>query len=263
MIVIIIFFVAHWYLHLFFHSFLFHRYASHRMFTMSRGWENAFRIMAFFVHGSSTMSLRAYSIMHQMHHLKTGTKGDPHPAEMLHGFKGMTRLALDMRLMHKNYLWNKYDPKDPNAPTDTVLAKAPKESQFEKIVDKWHIRLFFVGLYVAFYAVFAPSAWWFLLIPIHVAMGPVHGIIVNWFNHKVGYRNYILNNDSTNIEIKMGAFVIPWLIGLIMLGENNHNNHHNKISVNYAEKWFEFDPIYPVTLVLHWLHVIRIEPAFR
>ena len=39
---IIIFFVSHWYLSLFVQTMFLHRYASHQMFTMSKGWEKIF-----------------------------------------------------------------------------------------------------------------------------------------------------------------------------------------------------------------------------
>jgi stearoyl-CoA desaturase (delta-9 desaturase) len=39
---ILLFFVAHWYLSLLMQTFFSHRYAAHKMFTMSPAWEKVF-----------------------------------------------------------------------------------------------------------------------------------------------------------------------------------------------------------------------------
>ncbi|RYD91203.1 MAG: acyl-CoA desaturase, partial [Sphingobacteriales bacterium] len=42
-------------------------------------------------------------------------------------------------------------------------------------------------------------------------------------------------------------------------GELFQNNHHKKPnSANFASKWYEFDPTYPVILVLNKLRIIRL-----
>ncbi|MEN9522985.1 MAG: hypothetical protein RL065_1362, partial [Bacteroidota bacterium] len=46
MTVIIIFFIAHWYLSLFTQSFFHHRYSAHGMFTMNKGWEKFFIVLS-------------------------------------------------------------------------------------------------------------------------------------------------------------------------------------------------------------------------
>ncbi len=45
--IIILFFVAHWYLSLFAQTFFHHRYAAHRAFTMSKGWEKFFFVYSY------------------------------------------------------------------------------------------------------------------------------------------------------------------------------------------------------------------------
>jgi stearoyl-CoA desaturase (delta-9 desaturase) len=56
--------------------------------------------------------------------------------------------------------------------------------------------------------------------------------VVNGIGHYWGYRNTETNDTSKNI--------IP--IGLIIGGEELHNNHHNKpASAKLSEKWFEID----------------------
>jgi stearoyl-CoA desaturase (Delta-9 desaturase) len=256
MTVIIIFFTAHWFLHLFFQSFLHHRYAAHGMFSMKPGWEWFFRILAFIVQGSSSLSLYAYGVMHRLHHMYTGTDKDPHAAEKYKGFKGMLLMTRDMLNNYGDILAEKHPI------PQQVVDKVPRLTKFDKVTNNWWIRGAFGAAYLAVYIIFAPHWAWFLLLPIQIALGPIHGIIVNWFNHKVGYINYKLNNDSKNFEIKIGKFVIPWIFGFIMLGENNHNNHHARPRVNFAIKWHEWDPIYPVAMLFAKMGIIKINPAF-
>ncbi|MFN7793515.1 MAG: acyl-CoA desaturase, partial [Cyclobacteriaceae bacterium] len=42
---VLIFFVAHWYLSLFFQTFFLHRYASHKAFTMNKFTEKVFFVL--------------------------------------------------------------------------------------------------------------------------------------------------------------------------------------------------------------------------
>src|SRR5438477_3464822 len=86
---IIIFFTAHWYLSLFSQSFLQHRYASHRSFTMNKFWERFFYIFAYITQGSSYMSARAYGILHRMHHAYADTAKDPHSPKNFSNFFSM------------------------------------------------------------------------------------------------------------------------------------------------------------------------------
>lgn len=227
------------------------------MFSMNKTWEWIFRVIAFIVQGSSNLSLYAYGAMHRLHHMHTGTEKDPHSAEQYHGFVGMLKTTRDMMRNYSRILFQKISV------PDNVIKQVPKLTAFDKITNNWIVRSLFALSYVAIYVVYAPHWIWFLLLPVQIALGPIHGVIVNWFNHKVGYRNFHnIGNDSTNFEIKIGKFVIPWLFSLIMLGENNHNNHHAKPRVNFAFKWHEWDPVYPFIVLFSWMKIIKIKPAF-
>jgi len=113
-------------------------------------------------------------------------------------------------------------------------------------------RLAFALSYIGFYVAFAPSFWWYLLLPIHFLMGPVQGAVVNWCGHKYGYSNFNNGDHSRNSS--------PW--GIILLGELFQNNHHKfKDSPNFAKKWFELDPTYPVMKVMNWVGIIKMKGA--
>ena len=84
-------------------------------------------------------------------------------------------------------------------------------------------------------------------------MGPIHGMVINWFAHKYGEVNFETGNTSKNL----------FKVDLLMLGEGYHNNHHKYPSrTNFAVKRGEFDPVYPVIYLLNRWKIIRvINPA--
>ena len=75
---ILIFFVAHWYLSLFFQTFFLHRYASHKAFTMNEFTEKVFFVLTWIFQGSNYLSPFGYGTMHRMHHAYADTENDPH-----------------------------------------------------------------------------------------------------------------------------------------------------------------------------------------
>lgn len=241
MILILTFFVAHWYLSLFMQTFLQHRYAAHRAFSMSPYWERFFYIAAFITQGSSYVSPRVYAIMHRMHHAYTDTDKDPHsPANDRNLFTMMWQVRKIVLDIFDNKM--KIEPR--------VLKNLPDWRLLDKIGHSRGSRLLWIGVYIAFYIMFAPSAWWFLLIPLHVMMLPVQGVIINWFAHKYGTVNFKMKNTSTNL----------FKVDLLMMGEAYHNNHHkNPSAINFGFRWHELDPTYQIMRMLAWMKIIRIH----
>ncbi len=240
MLVILIFFIAHWYLSLFAQTFFHHRYAAHQMFSMSKGWEKFFFVFSYFVQGSSYLSPYVYGAMHRMHHAYADTEQDPHSPKY-----DANMVAMMMRT-RKVYL-------------DIERGVTPNEGSFYKNLPQWKWfdtfassklnRLLWIGIYVAFYLAFAPSLWFLLLIPIHALMGPVHGVVINWFAHKYGYTNFEVKDTSKNL--------MP--VDIFMLGEGFHNNHHKYgARPNFGVKWFEFDPVYPFIWAFDKLHIVKL-----
>ena len=72
--IILLFFLGHWYLSLFFQTFFLHRYTSHGMFKMNYFWEKTFFFLTFLVQGSSFLQPAAYGAMHRKHHSFSDTK---------------------------------------------------------------------------------------------------------------------------------------------------------------------------------------------
>jgi stearoyl-CoA desaturase (delta-9 desaturase) len=249
MIIIAIFF-AHWFLSLFTQSFFNHRYAAHEQFTMSKGWEKFFYILTYLFQGSSYLSPRAYAIMHRKHHAHTDTEKDPHSPKYSNGL-------LDMMWKTKKEYSDYFYARKKNL-EERYLKNLPDWASLDRFADSWFNRIFWGALYTIAYilciSVFhmPGTHWWmYFLLPIHYVMGPFHGVIINWFAHKVGYSNYSQSNTSVNL----------FFFNFLMLGEGYHNNHHKYPNrANFAIKWYEFDWLYPTIKVLSWVRIIKMNP---
>ena len=238
---IFIFLVLHWYLSLFFQTFFHHRYAAHRMFTMSGRWEKIFNISSFFVQGSSYLSPYTYGVLHRLHHAYADTERDPHSPKFddnLFSMMWRTKKIYTDIFLEKMKLAERFT-KD-----------LPRRLRFEKFADKYLTRILWMLVYTAFYILFATSCWMYLLLPIHFFMGPIQGAVINWFAHKYGYISFKVRDTSRNI--------LPF--DFLMLGEGYHNNHHKFGGrANFGVKWFEFDPVYPVILLFNKLGIISLR----
>ena len=241
--IILLFLILHWYLSLFGQTFYLHRYAAHKMFTMNKFWEGFFNYFSWIAQGSSYLNARAYAILHRMHHAYSDTQKDPHSP---HFFKEVFSMMMYTRVIYNKIVEN------PASAEEKFSKNLPVHEKMDKVANAWPTRIGFGIAYVVFYIIFAQYWWLYLLLPIHFLMGPIHGAIVNWAGHKYGYRNFDENDRSKNTL----AF------DFLMLGELFQNNHHHAgARPNFAARWFEFDPVYPILKVFHWLHIIRLNPA--
>ncbi|MFI5134230.1 MAG: acyl-CoA desaturase [Chitinophagales bacterium] len=241
MTIVILVFIAQWYLSLFSQTFLLHCYASHGAFTMNKFWERVSYVIAYITMGSSYLSPRAYGIMHRMHHAYTDTPKDPHSPKYFSNVFAMMKQTANvyMSILTGNTIAEERFEKN-----------LPDWPALDRWGHSWTSRIIWGTLYLSIYFFFAPSLWWYLLLPVQFFMSPVHGAIINWFAHKYGYRNFKLNNTSRNL--------LP--VDLIMLGEAYHNNHHKYASnINFGVRWFEIDPVYFVIRLFNWLGIVKIR----
>jgi stearoyl-CoA desaturase (delta-9 desaturase) len=66
--------------------------------------------------------------------------------------------------------------------------------------------------------------------------------VINGVGHYFGYRNWITKDKSKNI----------FPLGILIGGEELHNNHHNKpASTKLSDKWYEFD------IGWMWLNILK------
>jgi stearoyl-CoA desaturase (delta-9 desaturase) len=243
--IVVIFFVLHWQLSVFCQTFFLHRYGAHKQFTMSAGWERFFYLLTYVSQGASFLNPRGYAILHRMHHAYSDTEKDPHSP--LFSPNAMTMM---LKTKHE-YDDFAYKRKEPEARFEGGL---PEWAFIDRVGQSWFMRLAWVGAYTAFYVAFAPSPWFYLLLPAHYVMGPIHGAIVNWCGHKYGYTNYD-NGDASRNTL--------WF-DFVTLGELFQNNHHKfAMSPDFAARKWEIDPTYWVIRLLAALRIIELKGGQR
>jgi stearoyl-CoA desaturase (delta-9 desaturase) len=242
-ITIVVFITAHWVVSAFFQSFFHHRYASHRMFSMTPRTERTFHLLAYLAQGSSYLSPRAYAVLHREHHAYSDTAKDPHAPGR---FANVLTMMWATALRYGEHLTRT------SSPEPRFLADCPDWPLLDRLGSSWTGRIAWGTAYGLVYLWLATAWWQLLLLPVHWLMGPIHGAIVNWCGHRYGYRNFATPDASRNS--------LP--VDFLCLGELFQNNHHRASGrLNFAARPFEIDPTYAVTRFLAWMGAIRLRPG--
>jgi stearoyl-CoA desaturase (delta-9 desaturase) len=252
---ILVFGIGSWYLSLFFHSFYSHRYVTHGEFQMSQRLEKICWVLTWLFQGPAYLDIVSYAIMHLQHHEFSDTEKDPHSPI----FSSKTEQGLDFLWGVWPFMW-----KTKKTFTKIHFSRAYRERSyngwklpswrgFEKFANSGTNKFLFGLVYIFLYAWLAPHWWLWFLLPINLTNGPIQGAIVNWFGHKLGYRNYPTPDNSHNTLI--------WDFPL--LGELFQNNHHkNPKNPNFARKKFELDPLYSFGIKpLVRMGIIKLNPT--
>jgi stearoyl-CoA desaturase (delta-9 desaturase) len=240
--VIIPFFIAQWYLSLFFQTFFLHRYAAHAAFTMSKFTEKVFFVLTWIFQGSNYLSPYGYGVMHRMHHAFADTPSDPHsPTYDETIFKMMWKTkTIYSAIAAKKVI-----------PEDRFVEGVPQWQAFDVFARSWVSRLIWGIVYFGIYWMYVDAWWLWLLLPMQWMFSPIHGAIINWFAHKYGYTNFKVGDTSKNF--------LP--VDILMMGESYHNNHHKYGSrANFGGiRWHEIDPTYQVIKVLNFFKIIKLK----
>lgn len=230
--------IIHWYVSLFCQTFFLHRYSAHGMFKLSPFMDRFFYLLTFITQGPSFLNPRAYALLHQAHHKYSDTELDPHSPHIYTDMKKMMlKTYHDYHSLVKNPVGMRSDHYYPTWPA------------LDKFAQSYIHTIFWIAIYAFAYQFVATQWWHWGLLIIHFLVGPIQGAIVNWFGHKVGYRNFDMPDKSTN--------TVP--VDIFLMGELYQNNHHrHPMKLNFACKWFEWDPTYPIIGLLKFLRLIRI-----
>ncbi len=242
MMIILLFFVAHWYLSLFFQTFFLHRYAAHKAVTMSKRTEKVFFILTWVFQGSNYLSPFGYGVMHRMHHAFADTPDDPHSPKY---DESIWKMMWKTKTIY-SALTSKRMKVD-----DRFTDGVPEWEAFDRIARSWISRLAWGTLYFSVYWFYATEWWLWLFLPLQFILSPIHGAIINWFAHKYGYTNYEVKDTSKNF--------LPF--DFLMMGESYHNNHHKHGNrANFGGvRWHEIDPTYIVIRILDKLKIIHMK----
>jgi stearoyl-CoA desaturase (delta-9 desaturase) len=239
MIPVVLFLAGHWYLSLFCQTFFLHRYGAHGMFKLSPFWQRFFHLLTFVSQGSSYLNPRAYAVMHRMHHAFSDTERDPHSP---HHSKNIFEMMVKTYRIFRDLLQRRVD-------SGSFGKGIPEWPALDRLGQGWSVRIGFAAAYTSFYIAFATHWWLFLLLPLHFVMGPVQGALVNWCGHKYGYVNYRETGDRSTNTLAMD---------FLLMGELFQNNHHqNPRRINFARRWFEFDPGWPLIWLLNMAGIVK------
>ncbi len=193
-----------------------HRHQAHRALDLHPIVSHFFRFWLWLTTGMRT---NEWVAVHRKHHARCETEEDPHSPQIV-GINMVLWLGvlLYRREAAKAETLEKYSTGTPN---DWLERNVYNPYCFVGVFTMLAIDLALFGLVGI--AIWAVQMLW---IPFWAA-GVINGI-----GHYWGYRNYECADASTNI--------VPW--GIVIGGEEMHNNHHTyPSSAKFSSKWWEFD----------------------
>lgn len=193
-----------------------HRGLAHRALTFSKPLEHFFRFWSWFTTGQNP---KEWAAVHRKHHSFCEKKGDPH-SPVLEGI---------LNVVFKGVFMYQKEARNP----ETIKRfghMTPDDNLHHNFYAKYTwLGLFLYGLLN--FSLFGIQALW--IFPIQVLWIPFWAAgVINGVGHWSGYRNFKTTDASRNI--------FPW--GIIIGGEELHNNHHAyATSAKLSFKWYEFD----------------------
>ncbi len=216
-----------------------HRAQAHRALDLHPVISHFFRFWLWLTTGMVT---KQWVAIHRKHHAKCETPDDPHSPQVL----GIRKVLWEGAELYRSEAVNSETMKryGHGTPDDWL------ESHLYARYDRLGVTLIlFVDL--ALFGIAGLTVWaiQLLWIPFWAAG------VVNGLGHYWGYRNYEPRDASTNL--------LP--IGLVIGGEELHNNHHAfPSSAKLSNRWWEFDIgwLYiRILTILRLAHVKKIAPV--
>ena len=218
-----------------------HRSQAHRALELHPVVSHFFRFWLWLTTGMVT---KEWVAIHRKHHAKCETPDDPHSPQT----RGIDTV-----------FWKGSELYRAEAKNQETLAKFGHGTPNDWIERNLYTRFSWQGvglmliLNVALFGVAGLAVW-----AVQMAWIPVTAAgIINGIAHYWGYRNFEAPDASTNIS--------PW--GLIIGGEELHNNHHTyPTSAKFAVKKYEFDIGWVYISLMRrigWATVKKVPPKLR
>ena len=203
-----------------------HRCQAHRALELHAIPSHFFRLWLWMTTGMVT---KEWAAIHRKHHAKCETEEDPHSPQT--------------RGIHK-VMWQGaelYRSESKNAETMEKFGHGTPDDWIEhNIYSKygWQGVGIMLIIDVLLFGAIGLTVW-----AVQMAWIPFWAAaVVNGLGHFWGYRNYDCNDAATNL----------FPIGIIIGGEEMHNNHHTfGTSAKFSAKWYEFD--------IGWMYIRILE----
>jgi stearoyl-CoA desaturase (delta-9 desaturase) len=204
-----------------------HRCQAHHALTLHPLASHFFRFWLWLTTGMVT---KEWIAIHRKHHAKCETEEDPHSPNT----RGIKKVLLEGAELYRAEAKNKETTTkySNGAPEDWI-----ESSLYSKYL--WQGVGLLLIIDVLLFGVIGLTVWavQMLWIPVTAAG------IVNGIGHYWGYRNYDCPDAAT-------TNILP--IGILIGGEEFHNNHHTfATSAKLSSKWYEFD--------IGWLYIRTLE----
>ena len=203
-----------------------HRCQAHRSLELHAIPSHFFRFWLWLTTGMVT---KEWAAIHRKHHAKCETIDDPHSPQV----KGIETVFWRGADLYREEAKNieTIEKFGHGTPNDWIENNLYSRFQWQGVALMLIVDVILFGAIGG--AVWAVQMLW---IPITAAG------IINGIGHYWGYRNFDCEDASTNIS--------PW--GIIIGGEELHNNHHTfPTSAKLSNKWYEFD--------IGWLYIRMME----
>jgi len=219
-----------------------HRCQAHRALDLHAIPSHFFRFWLWMTTGMVT---KEWAAIHRKHHAKCETVEDPH-SPITRGIETVVFEGAEL-----------YRIEAKNRETIEKYGHGTPDDWIERNVYSKHSALgvsLMLVINVLLFGVLGLTVW-----AIQMAWIPVTAAgVINGIGHYWGYRNFECKDASTNI--------LP--IGIIIGGEELHNNHHTfGTSAKLSAKWYEFDIGWMYISILAFLGLAKVkkvapEPKF-
>jgi len=211
-----------------------HRSQAHRSLELHAIPSHFFRFWLWLTTGMVT---KEWVAIHRKHHAKCETPDDPHSPQT----RGIRKVLLEGSELYRAEAKNQetLDKYGHNTPNDWI-----EKNLYTKYSRYGVISMFIID--VLMFGALGVTVWAIQMIWIPVTAAG----IINGLGHWWGYRNFEAPDASTNI--------CP--IGLLIGGEEHHNNHHTyPTSAKLSVKPFEFDIGWGYIRILEMLKLATVR----
>ena len=211
-----------------------HRCQAHRALALHPLASHFFRFWLWLTTGMVT---KEWIAIHRKHHAKCETEEDPHSPNT----RGIRKVLLEGAELYRAEAKNRETIANYGHGTPDDWLESRLYSQYI-----WQGVGLLLIIDVLLFGAIGLTAWAVQMLWIPVAAAG----IVNGVGHYWGYRNYDSPDAATNI--------LP--IGILIGGEEFHNNHHTFVtSAKLSSKWYEFDIGWCYIRVLEMLGLAKVK----
>jgi stearoyl-CoA desaturase (delta-9 desaturase) len=211
-----------------------HRSQAHRGLDLHPAVSHFFRFWLWLTTGMVT---REWVAIHRKHHAKCEREGDPH-SPMIYGIDRVLWKGAEL-----------YREEAANEETVKRFSHGTPDDWMERNVYSRHTTLgifTMLAIDLLLFGALGLTVW-----AVQMAWIPFWAAgVVNGLGHYIGYRNFSSPDTSTNL----------FPIGIIIGGEELHNNHHAYgTSAKFSSKWYEFDIGWGYIRILQALRLAQVK----